>query len=610
MYPVNNRSSLAAMFLVFGVVLSGIVGTLSAQVTPEDARPFLGRWQGEVPIPASPLMLQSEMAMGEKGFMVRSMALRMLITNSVDNAASIADGVLTYTLSSESLAAEVRVRPQGEILVGSFKIVKGPPQAVAAPGYEFSMTRTPDLSKAPEANRYNGTLKIPGGGTLALSMIFAEIDGQPFGEIDIAQQGIKGMVMKVTRPNGEPDRYLFQMPTPMPAQMELTLADGVFEGNFKQGPYDMPIVFGMGDVEILVEEDRRPQEPTPPFPYEMRELKVASPLGHQLVGTLVVPENAPAEGAPLVVMVTGSGPQDRDEAIMGHRPFYVLADRLARQGIASFRYDDRGFGESTGIFATSTSADFAHDAAAALAEARKQPGINAARSGLLGHSEGSTVIAMVGAGAAPGFETLPPPSFLVLLAGPGVPGHEVLREQMKRLLISEQVAPDMVERICIEQGKLLDACLADADDATMLAQAMALQQVQLEVNGMADQFGPDQQAAMASESIQQLKSPWMVMFLRDDPGRYLRRLKNSTSVLAVNGTLDSQVWHEQNLPAIEQAVKEAGGPIRIMRVEGLNHLLQPSVTGSVSEYANIEITMDEDTMNRIGSWILGVASSQ
>ena len=610
MSPMNNRSPLTAMFLMLVVVMFGAVGSLSAQVTIEDARPFLGRWQGEVPIPSSPLMLQSEMSMGEKGFMVRSMALRMLITDSVDNAASIANGVLTYTLSSESLAAEVSVQPQGARLVGSFKIVKGPPQAVAAPGYEFSMVRIPDLSKAPEASRYNGTLKIPGGGTLALSMLVGKIDGQPFGEIDIPQQGIKGLVMKVTHPDGDADRYLFEMPTPMPAQMELTFADGVFEGNFKQGPYDMPIVFGMGDVEILVEEDRRPQEPTPPFPYEMRELKVQSPLGHQLVGTLVVPENPPAEGAPLVVMVTGSGPQDRDEAIMGHRPFYVLADRLARQGIASYRYDDRGFGESTGTFANATSADFAHDAAAALAEARKQPGIDATRSGVLGHSEGSTVSAMVAAGAAPGFETSAPPAFIVLLAGPGVPGHEVLREQMKRLLISEKVAPDMVERISVAQGKLLDAYLANADDATMLAQAMALQKVQLEVNGMADQISPDQQASMASESIQQLKSPWMSMFLRDDPGRYLRGLKNSTSVLAVNGTLDSQVWHEQNLPAIEQAVKQAGSPVRIMRVEGLNHLLQPSVTGAVSEYANIEITMDEDTMNRIGSWILEVASSR
>ena len=100
------------------------------------------------------------------------------------------------------------------------------------------------------------------------------------------------------------------------------------------------------------------------------------------------------------------------------------------------------------------------------------------------------------------------------------------------------------------------------------------------------------------------------MFLRDDPGKYLRRLKNSTSVLAVNGTLDSQVWHEQNLPAIEQAAKQSGSPVRVMRVEGLNHLLQPATTGAVSEYANIEITMDEDTMKQIGSWILEVAPSR
>ena len=608
MSPINTRSSLTTMFLMLLVVVFGAVGPLSAQVVIEDARPFLGRWQGEVPIPSSPLMLQSEMTMGEKGFVVRSMALRMLITDSIDNASSITNGELIYTISSSSLAAEVRVRPEGAKLVGSFKIVKGPPPAVAAPGYQFSMIRIPDLSNAAEASRYNGTLSIPGGGTLALSMVVAEIDGQPFGEIDIAQQGIKGLVMRISRPDDDPDRYILDLPTPMPAQMELTFADGVFEGNFKQGPYDLPIVFGMGDVEILVEEDLRPQEPTPPFPYEMRELKVKSPLGHQLVGTLVVPESPPPAGAPLVVMVTGSGPQDRDEAIMGHRPFYVLADRLARQGIASFRYDDRGFAESTGIFADATSADFAHDAAAALAEARRQPGIDATRSGLLGHSEGATVSAMVGAGAAPGFETLAPPSFIVLLAGPGVPGHEVLREQMKRLLISEQVEEVMVERISSEQGRLLDACLADADDATMLAQAMALQKVQLEVNGMADQISPEQQATMAQQSVQTLKSPWMARFLRDDPGRYLRSLKNSTSVLAVNGTLDSQVWHEQNLPAIEQSVKQAGSPVRIMRVEGLNHLLQPAATGAVSEYANIKITMDEDTMNQIGSWILEVAS--
>ena len=577
-----------------------VSATAFAQDADRRGEEFLGRWIGQVPITGSPIDLQLNIASEEQGLLIEVTALRVQAINTRATEVELKDGLLDFKVSAAGLVMKIDLTPGEAGLSGSFDFLEGPAPAVALPPTDFTLRSVPRLDGVLDVTRYNGTLALPGGSTLGLSLLLAEIDGKSFAEIDIAQQGISGLILDVQREDDSPNRYRFTLPVPVPATMDMELAEGVFEGTFSQGPYNLDLVMAPGEAAVMVEPER-PQEPEPPFPYEMRELKVPTRQGHELFGTLVVPNRLPPDGAPAVLLVTGSGPQDRDEALMGHRPFYVLADRLARQGIASFRCDDRGVKASGGVFDGATTMDFAHDAAAAFGVMRSQPGIDSARCGLLGHSEGSTVVAMVGAGEAPGYTEEPLPAFVVLLAGPGVPGHEVLREQMRRLLISEAVEDAFVARISEAQEALLDAAIENSDDATLIARARALQDVQLELNGLSETLGEAEKQELARKGGLGLKAPWMANFLVQDPRSTLRKL--TMPVLAVNGTLDTQVWHEQNLPEIEKAVREGGGRIEVMRVVGLNHMLQPARTGAVSEYESIEITMDEDTMGRIASWI-------
>ena len=577
-----------------------VANPVFAQAGADRNSPFTGRWTGQVPIVGSPIDLQLDITVEEGGLKVDATALRVQAVNVRATEVEINDDRLTFRMKAAALVMAIGLSPGEEGLNGSFSFLEGPAAATALPPTEFTLESVPRIEGALDVTRYNGTLTIPGGGKLGLSLLLAEVAGKPVAEIDIAQQGLSGLIVAVERDADNPNRYRFNLPVPVPATMELELADGVFEGTFSQGPYNLDLIMAAGEAAVVV-EPLRPQEPKPPFPYEMRELKVPTRQGHELVGTLVIPDKAPPTGLPAVLLVTGSGPQDRDEALMDHRPFYVLADRLARQGIASFRCDDRGVKASGGVFEEAITADFAHDAAAAFSVLQKQPEIDASRCGLLGHSEGSTVVAMVGAGEAPGYEQEARPGFVVLLAGPGVPGHEVLREQMRQLLVSEGVDEAMVKRISEAQESLLDAAIEDADMDTLVARSRVLQDAQFELNGLAETLGDSEKEELARKGAAGLKTPWMANFLVQDPRSTLRKL--AMPVLAVNGTLDTQVWHEQNLPEIEKAVRDGGGRIEIMRIKGLNHLLQPARTGGVSEYQTIEITMDEDTMGRIASWI-------
>ena len=202
---------------------------------------------------------------------------------------------------------------------------------------------------------------------------------------------------------------------------------------------------------------------------------------------------------------------------------------------------------------------------------------------------------------APNYKDGDLPSFLVLLAAPGVPGHEVLKEQMKQILLSEGISPKETEDICEAQAQLLDAVMANAADDELLKKVVVLQDLQFKANGMNESMTDEQRAGVAEAALLSMKEPWMDLFLRMDPRDALRRV--AMPVLAVNGTLDTQVFYQQNLPEIERVLKESGSTPTIMQVEGLNHLLQPAVTGAVSEYVRIDITMDENVMSAIADWI-------
>jgi uncharacterized protein len=365
-----------------------------------------------------------------------------------------------------------------------------------------------------------------------------------------------------------------------------TVGDSV-RGTFMQGSNSIPLTFGRSTLESV--SVGRPQDPKPPFPYHTEEVTVPSDGGVRLAGTVVIPEGPGP--FPAVVFVTGSGPQDRDEALMGHRPFLVIADYLARHGIASLRYDDRGFAKSTGTFEMATSADFAADAEAALHFLQHVRGIARDRVGIVGHSEGGLIGPMVAARTRD-------VAFLVLMAGPGMPGDSLSLLQLRRLA-SSSTPSAQVDAQVDNNRRLFHAVSGARDSADAVARVLAVGQ---EIIGALPE---NQRAAAASrldQTIPKLVNPWMRYFLRYDSRTALRNVR--VPVLALGGTLDTQVPARENLSGIDAALKAAGNTdYRIVELPNLNHLFQTATNGTPSEYATIEETIAPQVLDLIASWI-------
>jgi uncharacterized protein len=367
----------------------------------------------------------------------------------------------------------------------------------------------------------------------------------------------------------------------------MTTAGDSIRGTFMQGTVSIPLPFGRSTLESV--SAGRPQDPKPPYPYNTKEVTVPSDGGVRLAGTVVIPEGPGP--FPAVVFVTGSGPQDRDEALLGHRPFLVIADYLARHGIASLRYDDRGFAKSTGTFETATSADFAADAEAALHFLQHVPGIARDRVGILGHSEGGLIGPMIAARTRD-------VAFLVLMAGPGMPGDSLSLLQLRRLA-SRSTPSAQVDAQVDNNRRLFHAVSGARDSADAVARVLAVRQ---EIIGALPENQRVAAASRLDQTIPKLVNPWMRYFLRYDSRTALRNVH--VPVLALGGTLDLQVPARENLSGIDAALKAAGNKgYRIVELPNLNHLFQTATTGAPSEYATIEETIAPQVLDLITSWI-------
>lgn len=337
----------------------------------------------------------------------------------------------------------------------------------------------------------------------------------------------------------------------------------------------------------------RPQQPQAPFPYVEKEVTFPSKAkGVELSGTLTLP--AKKGKFPLVILVSGSGPQDRNESLMGHQPFAVIADYLSRNGIAVLRYDDRGIGKSTGKFMTATSADFADDAEGAVAFALKNKQINSKAIGIAGHSEGGIIAPMVAARN----EKV---GFVVLLAGPGLKGSDILlmqQELIGRAAGMPEEELQLTKNINSRIFNLLDTVSTDAGlklgVETIMKESFA---------SMPDSLLPPNQDVLIKQTVAQLQNPWMRYFISYDPYPTLTRVK--CPILAMNGKNDLQVPCDANLEAIRRAGEESGNThVTILPLEKLNHLFQESETGSPDEYAKIEQTFAPLALEKMKDWIL------
>ena len=337
---------------------------------------------------------------------------------------------------------------------------------------------------------------------------------------------------------------------------------------------------------------KRPQTPKPPFAYPVEDVSIDNDSAKiKLAGTLTLPKG---DGLfPAVVLVSGSGPQDRDETIFRHKPFAVIADHLAKQGIACLRYDDRGVGKSKGKFAGATSADFATDAFAAVKFLKGQAKIDPKRIGICGHSEGGIVAPLVAA------EHPDDVAFIILLAGPGISGERILSEQMKDF--SKQADPKADEK---EIRELFEAVTPIMKTAKTTEEAKEGLKVAIDKLIAAEKDAKKRKEAEEATAplIDQFSDPWFRWFVALDPVPTLHEVK--CPILALNGEKDVQVKSKQNLDLIESTLKASGHKAyQCVEFKGLNHLFQTCKTGTLAEYGQIEETIAPGVLKKLSEWI-------
>lgn len=366
------------------------------------------------------------------------------------------------------------------------------------------------------------------------------------------------------------------------------------KGDWMQNNLTFPLELEKGEVKKL----NRPQEPKEPYPYDVEEIKYENTIGQATIaGTLTKPRTS--EKFPAVLLISGSGAQDRDCLIFGHRSFKLIADYLTRRGIAVLRVDDRGVAESTGDMASATTEDLAGDAIAGVEYLRSRPDVNPDKVGLIGHSEGGIIAPMIAS-------QTDDVAFIVLLAGTGLRGDIILNQQVETLSIeagesetTTAASQDLQKRMFAVILNELDKEKAESKLRTTIDEWRA--SLDGEVKAALDTLNE----SFWELQIKQILTPWINYFISYDPIPALKKVKCPT--LALNGSKDVQVLADENLSAIEKALHEGGNTnYTIKKLENLNHLFQNCETGLPDEYGEIEETFSPDALKIIGDWITEV----
>jgi uncharacterized protein len=437
--------------------------------------------------------------------------------------------------------------------------------------------------------QWNGALKVQGT-QLRLVFTITKTDKGISSTMDSPDQGAKGIPTTTT--------------TFENSILKITLAqarieyigtwgkDDVITGTFTQGGQSFP----MNLSKEIIEKEKmiRPQEPNKPYSYHSEDIQFENTkAGISLAGTLTLPKK---DGVfPAVILISGSGPQNRDEELMGHKPFLVLSDYLTKNGIAVLRYDDRGTALSKGDFKSATSPDFATDVESAIVYLKTRKEINKKEIGLVGHSEGGLIAPMVASKSKD-------VAFIVLLAGPGLSGDQILLLQQKLIGKASGMSDEDLQKNEVTNRKIFD----------IVNQSTTVEQLSVDLTNYLKQVlkeSPDvaKKAGVSDEDfiklqIKQIANPWMQYFIKYNPAPALEKVR--CPVLAINGAKDLQVPPKENLEAIKKALTKGGNrKVTIKELPDLNHLLQECKTGSPSEYANIEQTLSLSALTEILQWI-------
>jgi pimeloyl-ACP methyl ester carboxylesterase len=427
---------------------------------------------------------------------------------------------------------------------------------------------------------WSGTLQLP---SLELPLVWhvKTTQGKHTATMDSPAQGVKGIPMAQTQVKAD-SLFIGSPPHGIHFKGTLIRPDSI-SGQFSQAGTIMPL-------SLVRDEHSAPhrlQTPKPPFPYESSDHLIPAKSGIQLGATLTKPLG---KGPfPALVLLSGSGPQNRNGTLMEHEFFWVLADHLSRKGIAVLRFDDRGMGNSTGNYAQATTYNFAEDAQTTLTWLRQQEGIDPQKTGLLGHSEGG-LAAMI---AAPTSE----PDFIILMASPGIRGDRLILNQQQALFNAQNI-PEAQSKPARELNETLFALALEAKSMEEFASKRATFQKEAPIFQF---LTPHQKQAIAA----QLSGPWIFDYLRLDPKTYLHQI--ACPVLALNGDLDLQVDATTNMEAIAQGLEQGKRPPFEKTIyPGLNHLFQTATTGLPIEYGQITETMAPKVLADIVDWIKGI----
>jgi len=557
------------------LILAALVVTASVAQAQEIA----GDWQGTLSAGGAELRLVLHVAKAADG------SLKATLDSVDQNSNGIPVSSITFKDSKLSLGIEAvhgtyegKLAADGKTISGTWTQGSSLPldfkRATAPIKTEHKPAKPSDIDGA-----WMGSLDL---GAMKLRIVFHIVNTEDglVSTLDSPDQGQKGMPTTSTTRNGAS------------LKIEAKAIGGVFEGKiapdlqsidgtFTQlgAPHPLLLKRVKDQAEL---ELRRPQNPVKPYPYREEEVAYDNKLQNvTLAATLTIP---PGKGPfPGVVLITGSGPQDRDESLLGHQPFLVLSDYLTRHGIAVLRADDRGTARSTGNFSTATTADFATDVEAGVTYLKARSEVDPRKIGLIGHSEGGVIAPMV---AARNKDV----AFIVMMAGTGVPGDQVLVAQGEAIQVAGGKNPEQAAKDAAKERDLLTLVETEKDNAVL-------------EKTLKEKLAGDMPEAQIGLQIQQVTSPWFRYFLTYDPATALRKV--TCPVLAINGSLDKQVLPSQNLPPIRNALQESGNKhFEVDELPGLNHLFQTAKTGAPSEYAEIEETMSPVALEKMATWIL------
>ncbi|GHM99048.1 alpha/beta hydrolase [Cytophagales bacterium WSM2-2] len=446
------------------------------------------------------------------------------------------------------------------------------------------------------AGDWEGKLALTGGINLRIIFHITDTDGQLSAKMDSPDQGVNGLACDKAELNNET------------LVIGLSRAGVVYEGTVSKDMNSITGTWRQGNAslnldflrkEVNAKEEVKPQTPLPPFSYASEDIEYDNETKTIHYGaTLTYPKTG--GNFPAVILITGSGLQDRDETIGLHKPFAVIADHLTKNGFAVLRVDDRGKGKTTGDVKNATTADFANDLEVAIQQLKSRKEINSKKIGLIGHSEGGMIAPLV----ASRNKSV---AFIVLLAGPGIPIPELLAEQSEAMMKIAGVNGEALsayhdmykkEIVAIPNATTKEAAVQSAVSIFRTWQKATPKEIVVKTTTVTDSTST---SAFINNLVNQFYSPWFRYFLLFDPQPILQKL--TCPVLALNGEKDVQVLAKSNLAGIKSALQKSKSTFEVRELPGLNHLFQTCSTCAPSEYFGLQETFSPTALDAITDWL-------